>query len=113
LGRGLGFGAGEEIDGGGGVGREQATCQRKKEVPDTRAWAVRERRGWLRTPSGKDPGGLWAASTAGPNGSPAAFSDFLFFFLLFLFYFIFSFISFAKFIQINSNLFLYSSNIPH
>jgi hypothetical protein len=36
MGRGLGFWAGEEIDGGGGVGREQATCQRKKEIPTGR-----------------------------------------------------------------------------
>jgi hypothetical protein len=68
--------------------------------------------GKIRTGSVLNDFGPWAASGLGRNGFPAAFSSLLYSFSFFSVFPI-SFISFAKFIQINSNLFLYSSNIPH
>jgi hypothetical protein len=53
-------------------------------------------------------GWLWPL---GRNDAPVLFSFFLFL-SLFFFYFLFCFISFAYFIQINSNKFLNSSNNP-
>jgi hypothetical protein len=84
MGRGLGFWAGEEIDGGGGVGREQATCQRKKEVPTgwVHLWVGgRERKNTLSGLGDSGLGRLWRLGRNRPHG-PFLFS---YFFSLFLF----------------------------
>jgi hypothetical protein len=62
-------------------------------------------KGRLRTPSGNDPGGLWAEFGAGPDWSPAAFLIFSIFFLFSIFWFLIYLIYFAKMLQNHSNLF--------
>jgi hypothetical protein len=77
MGRGLGFWAGEEIDGGGDVGREQVTCQRKKEgLTGGANRSARAERG-RRTPLGSCLVGPWASFGAGPIRFPEALFLFL------------------------------------
>jgi hypothetical protein len=62
------------------------------------------------TNSGLGDVGPWASSSVGPNRFPGPFSDFFISFRIYFPVLSFSFISFANLLQINSKLFLNSSN---
>jgi hypothetical protein len=101
----------EAMDGQEGIGRGKDSIQRREMIPIGGAHLSVEERKGEGTLSGLSVAGPRAESGAGLEGSPAAC---LYIFLYFSFFcFIFSFISFATFIQINSNNFLISSNIQH
>jgi hypothetical protein len=116
VGRGLGLGLGEESDGAGNSRAGARLLVEEGDDPDRWGPPVsgREREG--RYPFGRGFLGRGPVSSLGRKGYPGPFHSFFFiFFLFFLFFFCFliSFITFAFWLQFDSNQNLKFSNIQN